>query len=259
MTTPTPQVPADRVSPPPSPPSAPRYDPRHRGLRVVGATVAGLLTLGLAVGTVPEMVRDSQTQSFTLPEGTRELRIVGDAGDVDLRGVAAGVPTGISAEKHWSFREPHARAETSDGVTTLTMDCPGFPALGQCYADWDVAVPEDLTVVVRTSVGDVDAAGLTGDVVVRSSVGGVKVAGAPSSLDVTTSVGDVEAVLTSPAERLVARSAVGDVRVTLPGDVAYDLRTTGMDPADVRVETSSTSDYEVVLNSGVGSIVVTAG
>lgn len=259
MSAPTAQVPQDRVSPPPAPPSTPRYDPRHRGVRVVGAAVVGLLTLGLAVGTVPEMVRDSQTQSFAVPEGTRELRIVGDVGDVDVRGVAAGLPTGISAEKHWSFREPHARAETSDGVTTLTMDCPGFPALGQCYADWDVAVPEDLDVVVRTSVGDVDAAGLVGDVVVRSSVGAVAVTGTPSSLDVSTGVGDVDAVLTTPAEQVLVRSGVGDVHVTLPGDVAYDLRTKGMEPADVRVDTSSTSDYEVVLESGVGSVLVSEG
>lgn len=252
-------MPQDRPVPLPAPPSTPRYDPRHRGVRVVGAVAVGVLTLGLSAGTVPEMVRDSQTQTFEVPAGTRELRIVGDVGDVDVRGVAAGGATGISAEKHWSFREPRARAETSDGVTTVTMDCPGFPVLGQCYANWDVAVPEDLTVVVRTSVGDVAASGLAGVVVVHSAVGAVTVTGAPSSLDVSTSVGDVEAVLSSPAERVLVRSSVGDVQVTLPAGVTYDVEARSMDPADVRVDTSPTSDYEVVVESSVGSVLVTQG
>lgn len=259
MTTPTVQVPQDRVPPSPAPPSTPRYEPRHRAVRVVGAAFVGLLALALAAGTVPEMVRDSQTQSFALPEGIHELRIVTQSGDVDLRGVAAGGRTGIEAEKHWSFREPQAHVETSDGVSTVTMECPGFPVFGQCYADWDVAVPEDLAVVVRSTIGDVDAAGLTGDVVVRGSVGQVTVAGAPSSLEVTTSMGDIDAVLSSPTDRVVVRTSLGDVRVTLPADVAYDVTTKSTDPADVRVDTSPTSDHEVVVETSLGSILVAEG
>ncbi|AXH96833.1 DUF4097 family beta strand repeat-containing protein [Ornithinimicrobium avium] len=256
MTPATTTVPQDRVAPPPGPTSAPRYDPRHRGLRIGGAALVGLLGIGLAVSTVPEMVRDAEVQSFDLPAGTQELRIVGDVGDVDLRGVPEGGRTGISADKHWSFREPAARVESTGGITTVTMDCPEF-AVGQCYADWDVAVPSHVTVVVRTSVGDVDADGLTGDLAVHSSVGDIAVTGSPAVLEVSTSVGDVSATLGAPADRVTLRTSVGDVALTLPGGVAYDLKAQGLDPADVRVETSPTSEHHVSVESDLGSVLVT--
>lgn len=259
MTRSTTAGPQDRTGSPPPPSDVPRYDPRHRGLRVAGAALVALLGVSIAVGTVPEMVRDAEFQSFLLPAHTQELRIVGDVGDVHLRGVPDGGGTGISADKHWSFREPQARMETTGGITTVTLDCPGFPVLGQCYADWDAAVPQDLRVVVRTSVGDVDAGGLSGDLSVHSAVGQVSVTGSPAHLEVSTSVGDVSAVLAAPADRVAVRTGVGDVTLTLPDDVAYDLTTQSLDPADVRVETSPTSEHHVSVDSGIGSVLVTAG
>ena len=243
--------------PPPS--TAPRYDPRHRAVRVAAAGAVALVTVGAATMGVPDLVRDSDVQSFALPEGTRELRVVSDAGDVDVRGVAAGGQTGIDADKHWSFREPEVTLETVGAVTTVSMECRGIATLGQCYADWTVSVPEDLKVIVRSSVGDVDLAGLTGDLAVSSSVGAVTVAASPSSLDVATSVGDVSAVLGEPADRVSVRTSVGDVELTLPAGVTYDLRASSLDPADVLVQTSSSSEHEVTVESSVGSILVTDG
>lgn len=243
----------------PPPTTAPRYDPRHRPVRVAAAAGVALLTVGAAAMGVPEMVRDSRVQSFAVPEGTRELRVVSDVGDVDVRGVPDGGATGLSADKHWSFREPEARQETVGAVTTVSLECPGIATFGQCYADWTVAVPEDLKVVVRSTVGDVDLEGLTGDLVVTSSVGQVTVAASPSSLDVTTSVGDVSAVLGEPADRVSVRTSVGDVDLTLPGGVAYDVQASSLDPADVRVETSPGSEHEVTVESSVGSVLVADG
>lgn len=258
-----PTTPQDRVPPAGPPDTAPTYDPRHRGLRVAGAAVVALAVVGSTVGSVPEMVRDAEVQEFALPDGTHELRISTDAGDVDVRSATADAAPGITAHKHWSFREPQARVDSSGGVTTVTMDCPGILAgamtFGQCYADWTVSVPEDVKVVVRTHVGDVDLTDLTGELVVTSSVGDVAVNGSPSRLDVSTSVGDVTAVLRDPADLVDVSTSVGDVVLTLPGDTSYDVRASSLEPADVQVDTSQESDHEVRVESSVGAVRISSG
>lgn len=243
----------------PAPLTTPTYHRRHRGFRLAGLAVVGLLVVAGTVSTVPEMVRDSVDETFPLPAGTVELDVRGDAGDVVVREVAEGRPTGITASKHWSFREPTAEVTTAGGVTSVSLDCaPGV--VGQCYADWTIAVPPGLKVVVRPSVGDVDVSGVTGDVTVNGSVGDVRVSGAPSSLDVTTSVGAVSATLREPAESVRLRSSVGDIELRLPEGVEYDVRATSpLDPATVEVPTSGQSEYDVDLTTSVGSITVTGG
>lgn len=245
------------ATPPPLP--TPTYHRRHRGFRVAGLAVVGLLVTAGAVSTVPEMVRDAEDEVFALPEGTAELHLRGDAGDVLVRGVADGQPTGITASKHWSFAEPTARVDTAGGVTSVFLDCTPVP-FGQCYADWAVAVPEGMKVVLRTSVGDVDVAGVTGDVTVDGSVGDVRVTGSPTTLEVTTSVGQVSAVLQEPAESVRLRSSVGDIDLRLPEGVTYDVRATSpLDPAAIGVETSDQSEYDVDVSTSVGSVVITDG
>lgn len=262
MTTAPPQ---DRAAPPqdrgvlPPPSGAPRYDPRHRPVRLAAAAGVGLLAVVLAAAGLPDVVRDAEVQSFELPEGTRELRIVSATGDVDVRGVGAGEAASLSADKHWSFREPEASLERAGAVTTVSVDCPSFSMLGRCYADWTVAVPEDLKVVVRSTVGDVELAGLTGDLQVASTVGQVTVDASPASLDVATSVGDVSVVLGRPADVVAVRTSVGDVDLTLPGGVSYDVRASSIDPADVLVDTSPASEHRVTVESSVGSILVADG
>ena len=131
---------------------------------------------------------------------------------------------------------------------------------GQCYADWSVAVPAGMTVVLRASVGDVDVAGLTGEVSVQGAVGDVTVAGAPSSLDVSTSVGQIDATLDEPAGSVRLRTSVGDIDLRLPDGVEYDVRAeSSLDPATVEVETSSDSEYDVEVTTSVGSVLITDG
>jgi hypothetical protein len=249
---------SDLSTPPPLP--APTYQRRHRGWRLAGLAAVGLLVAAGAASTVPEMVRDTQEEVFALPAGTIELDLRGDAGDIVLREAGPGREPGIVAEKHWSFREPTVEVSAAGGVTSASLDCPSLAQLGQCYASWTVTVPEGLKVVVRANVGDVDVAGLTGEVTVQGSVGDVQVSGAPSTLDVSTSVGSIDAALSEPASSVRLRSSVGDVDLRLPGDVAYDVQaSSSLDAATVDVETSSDSDYEVDVETSVGSVSVTEG
>lgn len=256
--TPYPQDAARRApSPPASAPPAPTYHRRHRGLRLGGLAVVGLLVAAGAASTVPEMVRDADEEVFALPEGTVELDLRGGAGDVVLR---EGGEPGIVAEKHWSFREPEVRVSTVGGVTSASLDCSSAARLGQCWADWAVTVPAGMPVVVRAGVGDVDVAGLTGAVTVHGSVGDVQVGGAPSSLDVSTSVGSVDVVLSEPASSVRLRTSLGDVDLRLPGDVAYDVDArSAVDAPVVEVETSSASEHDVEVSTSVGSVVITEG
>lgn len=250
----------DRAPHAPPPLPAPVYHRRHRGVRLAGLAVVGVLVTSGVLSTVPQMVRDARDEAFVLPDGTVELNLRGDAGDVVVREVEDGRPTGITASKHWSFREPTARVDTAGGVTSVFLDCPPAPLVGQCYADWTVAVPAGTTVVLRAGLGDVDVSGVTGEVTVDGSVGDVRVAGSPSALDVTTSVGQVSAVLRDPAGSVRLRSDVGDIDLRLPEGVAYDVRASSpLDPATVEVETSDRSQYDVDVTTDVGSVVITDG
>lgn len=257
-----PRPPADVPSAPPSAPPplpAPTFHRRHRGFRLAGLALVGLVVAAGAMSTVPEMVRDAEDEVLALPEGTVELDLRGDIGDVVVREVASGRPTGITAHKHWSFREPAVRVDTAGGVTSVSLACTAA-SVGECYADWTVAVPEGLKLVLRPGVGDVDVSGVTGEVAVHGSVGDVQVSGAPSSLEVTTSVGQVDALLREPAESVRLRSSVGDIELRLPEGVAYDVRATSpLDETTVEVQTSDESGYDVDVTTGVGSVLVTDG
>lgn len=262
MSAPTRPAPAPQDVPPAPPPlPTPTYHRRHRGLRVAGAAVVGLLVGAGAVATVPEMVRDADEQVITVPPDTVRLDLRGDVGDVDVRAAAGGEEARVTASKHWSFREPVARVTSQDGALSVSLDCPRVPSvLGRCDADWEVVVPAGTDVVVRAGVGDVEVIGLTGEVAVHGSVGDVLVSGAPSSLDVATSVGEVDVVLDEPAESVRVRTSVGDVALRLPEGVTYDVRAaSSLEPATVEVDSSSTSPYEVEVSTGVGSVLVGHG
>lgn len=251
--------PQDLTRPGPPPPlPAPTYHRRHRGLRLAGLGVVGLLVLAGTASTVPEMVRDAQDEVHALPEGTVELDLSGDVGDVSVREAVGGEAASVTASKHWSFREPTVELSTTDAVTSVSLDCPRVARFGQCYADWDVVVPEGMAVVVRASVGDVDVADLSGPVSVRGSVGDVTVSGAPSRLDASTSVGQIDVTLDEPVETVRLRSSVGDVSLRLPADVTYDVHAaSAVDDPVVQVQTSTTSPYAVDVSSSVGSVLVT--
>ncbi|WP_156875722.1 DUF4097 family beta strand repeat-containing protein [Ornithinimicrobium pekingense] len=245
-------------APPPLP--APTYHRRHRGLRIAGLGVVGLLVLAGAASTVPEMVRDAEEEVHALPGGTVELDLSGDVGDVSVREVAAGQEPSVTASKHWSFREPTVEVSTTDAVTSVSLDCPRLARFGQCYADWDVLVPEGMAVVMRASVGDVDIADVTGAVTVRGSVGDVSVSGTPARLDASTSVGQIDVTLDEPVGTVRLRSSVGDVTLRLPAGVTYDVdAVSAVDEPVVQVQTSTTSPYAVDVSSSVGSVLVTDG
>lgn len=239
---------------------APAYARRHVPVRVVGGAAVALLVAGGVAATVPPMVEDAEHQVLTLPDGTVELVVLGDAGDVDVRAAAPGEEPVVTATKHWSFREPTPVVTTRGGVATVSLDCPPAAQFAQCYADWQVAVPAEMPVTVRASVGEVDVTGLTGDVTVDGSVGDVTVTGAPTSLQVTTSVGQISASLAEPPASVELRTGVGDVQLRLPDDATYDVRATAtLDPAVVEVENDPASEHEVRVSSSVGSVLVTGG
>lgn len=246
--------------PQPSAQPAPAYHRRHRPLRLGGAALVGLLVAGGAASNVPEMVRDAEVERLALPAGTQVLDLRAAAGEVVVRAAAEGEEPAVVADKHWSLGEPTTSVTTAGGVTSVALDCPPTGFVGRCYADWDVTVPADLSVVLRTEVGDVDVAGLTGDLEVHGSVGDVTVAGAPTTLDVTTSVGRVSATLEEPPDSVRLRTSVGDVDLRLPAGVAYDLvDASALERASVDVETSGTSPHRVEVGSSLGTVRVGDG
>ncbi|OZM84175.1 DUF4097 family beta strand repeat-containing protein [Pseudonocardia sp. MH-G8] len=133
--------------------------------------------------------------------------------------------------------EPRLEEESSAEGVRLAAECPwAFGA--SCTVDYDVRVPDDVALEVRTSSGDVTLGGLAAAAVdVRVSSGAVHLADLRGPIVVEASSGDVVGErLDTPSFSATASS----------GEVRADFAST---PGEVAIVASS-GDVEVALPAG---------
>ncbi|MFE6971440.1 DUF4097 domain-containing protein [Isoptericola sp. NPDC057653] len=199
---------------PPAPAPAspePHRGPVGRALLVLGAVVAVLAVLWGALFLVDRAVAGTTTQHETYaPVGTVEL--VAD-GDVTVR-AAEGGDVEVDRIARSGLTSPTYRADERSDRLVLTHECQGWQWVpGRCAGQLAVTLPADTAVVVRTSNGDVLAAGVAGDVELRSSNGDVEATGTGARLDAGTSNGDITVDRAAGGD-VVATSSNGSIEVT---------------------------------------------
>jgi hypothetical protein len=143
---------------------------------------------------------------------------------LDLGGANAVVVGGGSGRAvlvrrtdEFSFgRRAQARRDVSDGVLRLRSRCPDT-VLASCSASYQVRVPDNIPVTVRTSSGDVRFSAYRGSADIATGTGNISVGGyCGFLLEARAGSGNVQASASCSPERLVLRSRSGNVRAIVP-------------------------------------------
>jgi hypothetical protein len=226
-------------------------------IRIAGTVVAILIVASVAVPMLSGMLRHTEVETHDLSAATSELAVTSDVGDVRVRAVGADEAPRAVATLQSSFVEPRVTVDAGTRSASLEASCPGMNWFQICQVGWEITVPADTTVTVRSAVGDIRITAIAGEVSATSRVGDVIVReSASSSLSLHSAVGDLTLVSTVAPENVRATSSTGDVTVSVPRDgTTYDvtLDTSVGDIAN-RIGSDPTSSRVVDLSSSVGDV-----
>ena len=231
-------------------------------VRIVGSVLALLIVLSAALSAAAQAARTSTTSTHALPANLTSVELVNEIGRVLVTAVDAGEEPRVVLTATGGFSDPTFDVKESGGAVTLDGRCPTNQWFGPCDVNWQVFVPADVDVAVRTAVGDVVVTGAGRTVRAASDVGSVTVAGVRArTLDVQGSVGDVVVDVDVAPELLTARTSTGDVEVTLPvGSTAYQVRSsTSVGSVRTQVPVDDGSPHRLELLTSVGNVSVRTG
>jgi hypothetical protein len=240
--------------------------------------VAGAVLLSGACGMATKQYADDAK----IDQPIRSVLVAGDSGSVKIR---TGNDTNVHRDVHHISDRP-GPTHRIDGDVLILESCP----VRDCWVDYDVVVPADVTITGKLDSGDVSIDGAksinltahSGDVTVRkvsgsvnldvdsgtvdvadigdnvsieASSGDVKANQVAGSVDVGSSSGDIEVSL-SEVGSVKTRSSSGDVRITVPQGkyrVTADVDSGSLDNG-VGDDQSATDKVDVSANSGDVSI-----
>jgi len=232
--------------------------PARRVTFVVGALIS-LVTIAYGVtAIVAEGSQAVERLAFTIEPTGATFTVQTDTGDITVR---PSDDDRVHVVRTASFggRRPAFVEQPNGSGDRLVANCGAHWFMSDCSVDYEVAVPDGMSLQLRTDTGDVlangvdgalDAASSTGDVEVRgvagplmlhSSTGDVNADAVRSdSVDVSSSTGDVTVRFADEPNAVSATSNTGDVSLYLP-DGPYAL-TTDSDTGDVVLDVPSDPD-----------------
>jgi putative adhesin len=182
---------------------------------------------------------------------------------LDLGGANAVVVGGGSGRAvlvrrtdEFSFgRRAQARRDVSDGVLRLRSRCPDT-VLASCSASYQVRVPDNIPVTVRTSSGDVRFSAYRGSADIATGTGNISVGGyCGFLLEARAESGNVRASASCSPERLVLRSRSGDVRAIVPaGRYRVDADSDGGSRKVAGLTPADDAPFQIQALSGAGNV-----
>lgn len=229
-----------------------------RAIVIVGSLVALLMVLALALPAVGQIVVSTSQRTDDLPTDLTSLTLDNGVGDITVRAADAGERPSARATVRSGLTTPEVDV-TVDGDTASISDTCQNSWWDNCSVSWTVVVPEDATLALTSSVGDITVTGTTAPLTVASSVGGITAQDISSpTVRANGSVGDVTVDFTAPPESVEVSASTGDVTVTVPDDgTAYHVQTNtslgevhsgmGSDPAATHLIDVRTSVGDVFL------------
>jgi hypothetical protein len=179
---------------------------------------------------------------------TTPYRILGDVtalrldlgnADVEIDGGASAVE--MTRLEEFSFGHPSmGEPQVENGTVSVVSRCPD-QVLGSCRVSYRLTVPDNIPLVIETTSGNVDLAGVRASVQISTGSGAIRATGfCGFSLRAVSDTGNVSTVSECSADRLELRSRTGDVRAVVPAarytidaqSDTGDARTRGLVPAD---------------------------
>lgn len=224
-------------------------------IRVISSILTVLLVGTTAFAFLGPMLRRSVTDESAYPSGATHLSVSNGIGSVTVREAQDGEKPSISTTRTWAFREPSSDVSTSGDTVNLKSGCSGF-APDTCSTDWHLVVPKGTRLSIENGVGEVDVAGVSGDVTARSGVGDMQLEQVSSeTIEVEVGVGSARVDASEAPRDVRVRAGVGEVRVAVPTQETYRVRYSGA-PGQLtnRVGDDPRSERLIDVEAGVGDV-----
>jgi hypothetical protein len=226
--------------------------------RLVTASAVIVLGSVLTVGVWALATTQREISTYQVSGAVNGVNL--DLGDGDAEVIGAGTSPVVAVQRtdHSSFGHD---ADTSRslvaGVLRIHVRCP-LTVLHTCSSNYQVRIPENVPVVVRTGSGHVRFDGFRGTARITTGSGGISVSGfCGFALQARSETGDVDASAACPTERLALRSRTGSVHATVPpGRYRIDADSDTGDRRVRRLTPADDAPFQIQALSSEGNVLV---
>jgi hypothetical protein len=181
--------------------------------------VSAVLVVGsaLAFGAWWLASSERQVSTYSVRGSLRSISM--DLGGANAVIVGGGSRPAVEVRRTDSFafgRRAVAQRQLSGGVLRLRSRCADM-VLGTCSATYQLMVPDNIPVTIRTSSGNVRFNAYRGSARIDTATGDIDVAAyCGFALQARAETGDVRANASCALERMELRSRAGDVHAVVP-------------------------------------------
>ncbi len=253
-------------------------EPRRTGAgwRVFGGAFSVVVLVAGVLSAASWLARQTEVQDETYGQAVDQVVIDVGTGDIAIE----PGDTGVAVHRHltWSWSKPEV-TETWEGRTLrIATHCPAVSFGPGCAVDYALRVPPDVTVVARSSTGDLTIQGVRGDLTLSTSTGDITVTDPLGALSARTSTGDVHATgirsavahaatstgdvslhFAASPDEVVATTSTGDVRVVVPAGAYKVQASTDTGRTTVRVAQDPASTRAITARASTGNIDIVPG
>jgi hypothetical protein len=224
----------------------------------VSAAVVTLVVVATGAGWLATL--QSKTTRYTISTPLTRVELSLSSGDALIVGTQSTTLVVRHTDRYAFGHAAREQRSLSAGVLRISSRCPKV-VVGSCSASYELAVPETVTVDVRTTGGNVRLTGFRGTAAVQTREGNVNVdAYCGFDLAVSTGSGNVRiAAACSPANLKVRTSGGDAVALVPPG--RYRIHTaSGSGPPHVNgVISDPRAPFTIDMRSRSGSVTIGGG
>jgi DUF4097 and DUF4098 domain-containing protein YvlB len=224
----------------------------------VSAAIVTLVVLGMGAGWLATL--HSKTTRYSVAAPLTRVELVVSSGDAQIVGTQSTTLEVRRTDKYAFGHQATEQRSLTRGVLRISSRCPKV-VVGSCSASYELAVPETVTVDVRTTDGDVRLEGFRGTASVQTGAGNVNVdAYCGFDLSATTGSGDVRIAAACSPAHLEVRTSSGDAVAMVPPG-RYRIRAaSGSGPPRVSGVTSDPrAPFTIDMSSRTGNVTIGGG
>ncbi|MBA2516325.1 MAG: DUF4097 family beta strand repeat protein [Solirubrobacterales bacterium] len=236
--------------------------PRRR-LAIVAVAIAAALSLllGLVVmfGGVGSALASTERDTTVIRKPARRVVIAVGSGDVTVFATGTKREIRVSRESKRFLVGPRITETVRGGVVRLKSDCP-LPLPGPCQTSYRVEVPRGVSLMAKSTAGNVRVEGIRGPIRAESTAGNVDVSGGRSrSVQARSTAGNVAVRLRSRPDRITAKSTAGNVDVQVPhGTYSIEAATTAGDQSVTGLVDDPDARRRIMAKTTAGNAAVRA-
>jgi DUF4097 and DUF4098 domain-containing protein YvlB len=259
-----------RVTDVAAPPGEAEATPRRRSLRarpapwtglVIGSVVL-LLAATVLLAAAWSTTRTTNSTAFTaiVPGNLLRVEIQVAEGDIEILGGATPDLLVNRTDSSVFGHSPEERRTIADGVLRIESSCPQL-VVGSCAADYQLTVPESVSLVIVAEHGDVRLTAYRGSVRLSTLDGDLTVeAFCGSLLDATARGGGIAVTATCPPGRMTLLTTTGDVDARVPpGRYSVDVKTISGRATILGVADEPDAARRIQVLSNSGDVTVAVG